>query len=192
MRIDLNFSKYTHYEENIGFFRSLLDGLQEHPDVITAAVSGTFPLNEISPGSQQFMIEGPAEADMPDRFWADFVAVSPDYFRTVGVPAISGRAFRDDDLDESTLVVIVNESLARHHWGQRSPRRGPPPRCGRLSGPGSVHDCGPLRGRTRSGNLPCRRDHGRVCRLSRLLHTGPPCRDHRSHVRAPHGLVVSC
>ena len=89
--------------------------------MITAAVSGTFPLNEISPGSEQFMIEGPAEADMPDRFWADFVAVSPDYFRTVGVPVISGRAFRDDDLDESTLVVIVNESLARHHWDQRSP-----------------------------------------------------------------------
>ena len=121
MRIDLNFSKYTDYEENIRFFRSLLDGLGKHPDVITAAVSGTFPLNEISPGSEQFMIEGSAEADMPDRFSADFVAVSPDYFRTVGVPVISGRAFSDDDLDESTLVVIVNESLARHHWGERSP-----------------------------------------------------------------------
>ena len=121
MRIDLNFSKYTHYEENIGFFSSLLDRLQEHPDVTTAAVSGTFPLNEISPGSEQFMIEGPAVADMPDRFWADFIAVSPDYFRTVGVPVISGRAFTGDDLDQSPPVVIVNESLARHHWGGRSP-----------------------------------------------------------------------
>lgn len=46
----------------------------------------------------------------------DVVSVGADYFTTVGVPIISGRAFNRDDLTGRRRVVIVNETLARQYW----------------------------------------------------------------------------
>jgi predicted permease len=43
-----------------------------------------------------------------------FMAVSPDYFQTLGVPMKAGRAFTA--ADERQRVAIVSESTARRHW----------------------------------------------------------------------------
>ena len=39
--------------------------------------------------------------------------VSPDYFRTMRIPLLAGRTFRDDDREGRPLVAIVNEEAAR-------------------------------------------------------------------------------
>ncbi|MFZ1033752.1 MAG: FtsX-like permease family protein, partial [Candidatus Acidiferrales bacterium] len=44
---------------------------------------------------------------------AQFRSVSPGYFETLGIPLLAGRDFRDSDRDDSELVVIVSESLAK-------------------------------------------------------------------------------
>ena len=44
----------------------------------------------------------------------EFMAVSPDYFQTIGIPMAAGRAF--DVADEGQNVAIVNESAARRMW----------------------------------------------------------------------------
>ena len=46
--------------------------------------------------------------------------VSPDYFRSVGLPIVDGRAFSGDDREGRPLVAIVNESFARIAWPGRS------------------------------------------------------------------------
>jgi len=58
-------------------------------------------------------------------------AVSPGYFKTMGIPLIAGRDFDDRDARyeiadpkaqlPSYKVAIVNESYARHYFGNRSP-----------------------------------------------------------------------
>jgi hypothetical protein len=47
MPVDLNFTKYMNVETRVGFYRTLIDEVDEHPDVISTAVSATFPLNEV-------------------------------------------------------------------------------------------------------------------------------------------------
>jgi len=47
----------------------------------------------------------------------NFNAVGPDYFRTMQIPIISGRAFVDSDRKGAPAVVIVNENLARLLFG---------------------------------------------------------------------------
>jgi len=42
--------------------------------------------------------------------------VTPHYFRTVGIPLISGRTFRDSDVEESPQVILVNRSMAERTW----------------------------------------------------------------------------
>jgi len=40
--------------------------------------------------------------------------ISPDYFRTLGIPVLAGRAFRQSDAGPKLTVAIVNEEFARH------------------------------------------------------------------------------
>jgi len=58
-------------------------------------------------------------------------AVSPNYFKTMGIPLIAGRDFDDRDVRYEVgdpkaplpayRVAIVNESYAKHYFGDRSP-----------------------------------------------------------------------
>ena len=54
-----------------------------------------------------------------DAALVDQVSVGADYFRAVGVPIVSGRAFTQDDIDRERGVVIVNETLARQVLARR-------------------------------------------------------------------------
>jgi putative ABC transport system permease protein len=44
------------------------------------------------------------------------LVISPEYFRTLQIPLIAGRAFDDRDSDSSPKVVILNEPAARKLW----------------------------------------------------------------------------
>lgn len=46
--------------------------------------------------------------------------VGTDYFRTYGVPLVAGRDFTDADGATAPRVAIINESLARYLFGERS------------------------------------------------------------------------
>jgi putative ABC transport system permease protein len=41
---------------------------------------------------------------------------TPNYFSTMRIPILQGRAFTEQDKAGAQLVVIVNETLARKHW----------------------------------------------------------------------------
>jgi putative ABC transport system permease protein len=44
--------------------------------------------------------------------------VSPGYFSTMGMPLVAGREFTDQDRDATHKVAVVNESFARHYFGE--------------------------------------------------------------------------
>ena len=50
--------------------------------------------------------------------WYD---VSPNYFETLGVPVLRGRAFTTEDNSESPMVVVVNETMANQLWPGEDP-----------------------------------------------------------------------
>jgi predicted permease len=51
---------------------------------------------------------------------SDWDVVSPDYFRTLEIPVVDGRAFTSEDRDGRPLVVVVNETFARIAWPGQS------------------------------------------------------------------------
>jgi len=57
----------------------------------------------------------PGQADT-----VEVTAVSPEYFRAVGVRLVEGRVFTDDDRPETASVAIVNETFARRYWPGQS------------------------------------------------------------------------
>src|SRR3954469_20926358 len=52
----------------------------------------------------------------PRRYILDKPAVSPEYFRVMGIPLLSGRAFNDQDSPTAPGVAIVSRSVARTFW----------------------------------------------------------------------------
>jgi predicted permease len=50
----------------------------------------------------------------------EVTTVSPEYFRTMGVGIVEGRAFTDADRPDTPRVAIVNETLARRVWPGQS------------------------------------------------------------------------
>jgi putative ABC transport system permease protein len=51
---------------------------------------------------------------------ANAVAVTPDYFRTMGIRVLQGRGFTDQDDMDSPRVVAVSETFARRIWPGQS------------------------------------------------------------------------
>jgi predicted permease len=47
----------------------------------------------------------------------NFAAVAPDFFETLGIPLVAGRAIRPGDGPQTPEVAVVNESFARVYFG---------------------------------------------------------------------------
>jgi predicted permease len=48
-------------------------------------------------------------------------AVGPDYFETLRIPIVRGRALAETDVKGSVPVVVVNETMARKFWPEKDP-----------------------------------------------------------------------
>jgi predicted permease len=115
-RIDLNWTRYRTNEQILPFGERLLERLRAEPFVLSAALTGSVPLNDTSPNGVEFRIEGAPVSDGP-RLRANLETASPDYFQTMGIPLLAGRAFGEMDRAPGPQVAIVNQSFARHFLG---------------------------------------------------------------------------
>lgn len=117
--IDLNFTAYPDERSQRAAVRRLLERIQPLPGVLSAAISSSFPMDADNQGRgrvSRFRVFGDNRPDTEIPPVQSIRRVTPDYFRTVGIPLAAGRAFRDSDTEDSPLVVLVNRSLARRTW----------------------------------------------------------------------------
>jgi predicted permease len=98
-----------------GFWRTALERINHIAGVESVSLARTVPL---APGRQRQPWVNPASGEKVE---IDTNFVGPRYFRTLGIPVLSGRDFTDDDGRASRTVVIVNERLARAFWPQQDP-----------------------------------------------------------------------
>ncbi|MFN8010343.1 MAG: ABC transporter permease [Holophagaceae bacterium] len=107
--LDLPPRKYPDAAARRAFVGRVLQRLQASPGVQSVAAADLIPLNGMTTSSS-YAVEGLPDTDRPPV--ALHQDVSPDYFRTLGIPVLRGRPFEPGD----SGVVMVSESLARHHW----------------------------------------------------------------------------
>jgi putative ABC transport system permease protein len=120
--ITLPASRYPQAAHRAEFVRQLTTRLSAEPGVQAAAVTTFLPVGGGGFGlGRVFLAEGwpepPAHSDVP----AMWTAVSPDYFRTLGIPLVRGRVFADRDNAAATPVIIVSETFARRAFGDENP-----------------------------------------------------------------------
>lgn len=98
---------------NRAMTRVLEEGAAD-PALQAVSVSAGLPFG-IMPAVQVAVAlpENPAALSLPPLL---AVAASPAFFRTLGIPLVSGRAFNDGDAARSGSVVILNELAARQFF----------------------------------------------------------------------------
>jgi putative ABC transport system permease protein len=118
MTVDLPDSTYQTATEIQAFDRSLLAKLSNLPGAIAAGAVNWMPL-------QTFLVQGDFHLDggrkMPPDFLVAKPAVSPDYFRVMGIRMLGGRGFTEQDNSGAPSVAIISKSVARTLWPGENP-----------------------------------------------------------------------
>jgi predicted permease len=120
-RLTLAFPKYNQTNLVRTMVSPLLERLNGLPGVTSIALAGSLPLSNGQPNDVNFQIDGSPFSPGSRGPHAATTAVSPDYFRTVGVPLLRGRAFTMADRDTITNVAIVSSRFAKTYWQSRDP-----------------------------------------------------------------------
>lgn len=101
---------YPSPESRLQYFDRLQTEFASIPGVEDASFSSSLPVD--AGNSRALDIDGqPRAADEPARA-LQFLIVSPEYFRVIGISALSGRTFNDGDREQTMPVAIVNQSFA--------------------------------------------------------------------------------
>jgi putative ABC transport system permease protein len=114
-QVSLPGSRYGGPEERSRFARALLEETRRVAGVTSFALVNALPSSNQNRGVG-VEVEGEEYAGPADRPRADWRGISPDYFDTLRVPLLAGRAFDAGDDAGSRGVAIVSRSLAERHW----------------------------------------------------------------------------
>jgi putative ABC transport system permease protein len=119
--IPLNFSKYGGGPATVSFFDRVTSKLQSEPGILSVAINSGAPLAPGHPYNQPFIIEGRAMSPRDVLPTADLNFASPDCFKLLGIPLLSGRFFTAHDNADAPRVVIISQSLAKHDFPNEDP-----------------------------------------------------------------------
>jgi putative ABC transport system permease protein len=112
------------YQENpsrfMSFNAALLERVRALPGVQYAGTARPLPLTG-GRSTMAFYREDQPVPSSGNFLAADWHAVSPGYFQTMGIPLIKGRTFADSDSQNTPQVVVISEGLARRHWPDEDP-----------------------------------------------------------------------
>jgi putative ABC transport system permease protein len=110
---DTNMLQYNE-QRSRQFFDQAVARIRSIPGVESAALATRVPL-QVNVNSWEIWIPGRHRAGEHGDT-VQVTAVSPDYFKTIGVPIVEGRGFTDDDRPNTPLVAVVSETLAHRYW----------------------------------------------------------------------------
>jgi putative ABC transport system permease protein len=109
------------YSRLTRFFADVIDETRSLPGVSAVGAINGLPLMGEIWGKSATLYDRPLPASLGDLPPIQYRVVAGDYFRALGVPLLSGRAFTDADTDEAAKVAIINGEMARRYWKDQDP-----------------------------------------------------------------------
>jgi predicted permease len=100
-------------------FARVRAGLEALPGVEAAGAASHLPLGSTR-GDWNFYPEGRAIEPGTPKPRGDWQMITPGWFDALGIAVLAGRDLNDGDDQEAPLVLIVNQSLERRYWPDRS------------------------------------------------------------------------
>jgi putative ABC transport system permease protein len=121
LRVDLDPKRYGSPAQQSGFFQEAVRRAAAVPGVESAAFASSMPLTGFSMIRRGIQVEGRPPIPMEEQPEVAVILAGPDYFETLGIPLLRGRAFDANDREGGMPAVIVSRSLARRLWGDDDP-----------------------------------------------------------------------
>ena len=110
MRIDLPRKKYDTPEKAANFYRELETRVSNLPGVEAAGTVTELPLSG-QLNDMPFTVEGRPPVAPNEAFGADFRRVNQHYFQALRIPLLRGRNFSENEVQQSSKVLLVSEQL---------------------------------------------------------------------------------
>lgn len=118
MTVDLPEASYPTAAPIQSFYANVLAKISSQPGVVVAGAVNWMPL-------QPALVRGDFKLDggrkLPPGFMVAKPAVSPDYFRVMGIRLLQGRGFTEQDNGTVPGVDIVSQTVARTLWPGEDP-----------------------------------------------------------------------
>ena len=108
--------KFTEDKQRELFFRQVIDQIKSTSGVQSVGMVLSLPLGADNLNLFRGLIPEGHPIKVEEALDTVHLVVSPDYFRTLQIPLIAGRAFDDRDTDSSPKVAVLNETAARKLW----------------------------------------------------------------------------
>ncbi|HLX68308.1 MAG TPA: ABC transporter permease, partial [Verrucomicrobiae bacterium] len=116
LQVMLPARKYPSLEKRQALLDELLDKAKALPGVSSVALTDNPPFH----GGYMMGLSIEGRNDVADAHGAPG-GISANYFETMKIPVLYGRAFTDRDTANSLPVAIIDEKLARRFWPNQSP-----------------------------------------------------------------------
>jgi putative ABC transport system permease protein len=113
-------NKYPTAAQQSQFHREVVAKIQALPGVLAATSVRAVPLGGNGNTSEFILTDRPAPPPA-DRARALLNFADPDFFSTMRIPMLQGRAFSHRDQPDGTYVIVVNQALARRYFNGRDP-----------------------------------------------------------------------
>jgi len=112
--------QYSTPQQWTAFSDELLAGIQAQPGLQDSAVAVPVPIADARV-TLVFDIVGHPSSSVSASRTADYVSVSPDYFRVMGISLLAGRFFNQHDAMAAPRVSVISQALARLYFPNHNP-----------------------------------------------------------------------
>jgi putative ABC transport system permease protein len=114
-------TKYRERRNLTRFYESVIDRLRQSPGVTNASAVSTLPMSDVGQAmALPFNVEGQQPPRGEDPL-ADVRIVAPGYFETLQIRLVSGRLLDARDAQDRPRTSVINETMARIYFPDRSP-----------------------------------------------------------------------
>ncbi len=114
-------TKYRERHRLVQFFEDVVARVRNAPGVTAASAVSILPMNDVGIASAlPFAVEGRQPPKSEDPL-ADVRIVTPGYFETMKIRLLEGRYLDERDGADNPRTSIINETMARRYFPDRSP-----------------------------------------------------------------------
>ena len=114
-------SKYRERQTLSRFYEAVIERLRQSPGITNASAVSTLPMSDVGQAmALPFNVEGQPPPRGEDPL-ADVRIVAPGYFETMKIVLRSGRFLDERDAQDRPRTSVINETMARLYFPDRSP-----------------------------------------------------------------------
>ena len=111
---------YPSEKEQIPFGQQVIVNLKSAPGIQDVAATTLLPLVNFKRAYVEVQIAG-EPVDPSHMHEANTTTVTPDFFRVMQIPLVSGRVFLESDASSQSGAIVISETAARSFWPGQNP-----------------------------------------------------------------------